>query len=165
MLFKIARSGKFKAYKLRDTDLHMVLLTVLQTFRRGGNFRFWIDQMKDGSNKYYTNAAFYALLSHGYSVDILFKHMGTFISRFKGGIELVFGIESLFDYYEPKTIYRMFEKIGPRLSSEQKEAVNNAFTADAVKTANVYGIELKTVDLKEFNARQKELIQDFEKTL
>jgi hypothetical protein len=82
--------------------------------------------MQDDSNKYYTNAAFYALLKQGFRLDILFDHIGKFIDRFKGGIELVFGIEALFDYHEPKKIYRMFKKIETRLSKEQKEAVNNA---------------------------------------
>jgi hypothetical protein len=127
VLFKLAKSGKFKPYKLRDTDLHLVLLTTLLTYRLGGNYRFWIEQMQDDSNKYYTNAAFYALLKQGFSLDILFDHIGTFIDRFKGGIELVFGIEALFDYHEPKKIYSMFNKIESRLSKEQKEAINNAF--------------------------------------
>ena len=126
-LYKLAKSGEFKPYKLRDTDLHLVLLTTLLSYRIGGNYRFWIEQMQDDSNKYYTNAAFYALLKHGFRLDILFDHIGTFIDRFKGGIELVFGIEALFDDYEPKKIYRMFKKIETRLSHEQKEAVNNAF--------------------------------------
>ena len=126
-LYKLAKSGKFKPFKLRDTDLHLALLTTLLSYRIGGNYRFWIEQMQDDSNKYYTNAAFYALLKQGFSLDILFDHIGTFIDRFKGGIELVFGIEALFDDYEPKKIYSMFKKIESRLSHEQKEAVNNAF--------------------------------------
>ena len=125
-LFKIAKSGKLKPFKIHDTDLHLVLLTTLQTFKRGGNYKFWIEQMKDDSNKYYANAAFYALLKHGYRLDILFKYMGTFIDRFKGGIELAFGIEALFDYGEPEKIYEMFKKIESQLSLEQKEEVNNA---------------------------------------
>jgi hypothetical protein len=126
-LYKLAKSGKFKPFKLRDTDLHLVLLTTLLSYRIGGNYRFWIEQMQDDSNKYYTNAAFYALLEQGFSLDILFDHIGTFIDRFKGGIELVFGIEALFDDYEPKKIYSVFKKIESRLAKEQKEAVNNAF--------------------------------------
>lgn len=126
-LYKLAKSGKFKPYKLRDTDLHLVLLTTLLSYRIGGNYRFWIEQMQDDSNKYYTNAAFYALLKQGFRLDILFDHIGTFIDRFKGGIELVFGIETLFDYHEPKKIYHMFKKIESRLDNEQKEAVNIAF--------------------------------------
>ena len=126
-LYKLAKSGKFKPYKLRDTDLHLVLLTTLLSYRIGGNYRFWIEQMQDDSNKYYTNAAFYALLEQGFRLDILFEHIGKFIDRFKGGIELVFGIEALFDDYEPKKIYSMFNKIESRLSKEQKEAVNHAF--------------------------------------
>ncbi len=126
-LFKLAKSGKFKPFKLRDTDLHLVLLTTLLSYRLGGNYRFWIEQMQDDSNKYYTNAAFYALLKQGFRLDILFEHIGKFIDRFKGGIELVFGIEALFDYHEPQKIYSMFNKIESRLSKEQKEAVNDAF--------------------------------------
>ncbi len=126
-LFKIAKKGKFKGFKLRDTDLHLVLLTTLISYKLGGNYKFWIEQMQDDSNKYYTNAAFYALLKHGYSLDILFNHIGMFIDRFKGEIELVFGIEALFDYLEPGQIYGMFEKVESQLSREQKEAVNAAF--------------------------------------
>ncbi len=126
-LFKIAKSGKLKGFKLRDTDLHLVLLTTLLSHPIGGNYKFWIAQMQDDSNKYYANAAFYALLKHGYSLDILFNHVGIFIDRFKGRIELVFGIEALFDYIEPKRVYGMFEKVRAQLSQEQEEAVNNAF--------------------------------------
>jgi hypothetical protein len=125
-LYKLAKSGIFKPFKLRDTDLHLVLLTTLLSYRIGGNYRFWIEQMQDDSNKYYTNAAFYALLKQGFRLDILFDHIGKFIDRFKGGIELVFGIETLFDYHEPKKIYSMFKKIESRLSKEQKEGVNIA---------------------------------------
>jgi hypothetical protein len=126
-LYKLAKSGKFKPFKLRDTDLHLVLLTTLLSYRIGGNYRFWIEQMQDDSNKYYTNAAFYALLKQGFRLDILFEHIEKFIDRFKGEIEIVFGIEALFDYHEPKKIYSMFNKIESRLSKEQKEAVNIAF--------------------------------------
>jgi len=127
ILYKLAKSGKFKPFKLRDTDLHLVLLTTLLAYRLGGNYKFWIEQMQDGSNKYYTNAAFYALLKHGYRLDILFHHIGTFIDRFKGDIILVFGIEAMFDYHEPGKIYGMFEKIESKLTDEQKQAVNHAF--------------------------------------
>ncbi|NIM10877.1 MAG: hypothetical protein GTO45_02720, partial [Candidatus Aminicenantes bacterium] len=126
-LFQMAKSGKFKRIQVHDTDLHLVLLTALSSYRLGGNYKFWIEQMKDDSNKYYTNAAFYALLENRYSLDILFKHLGIFIDRFKEGIELVLGIESLFDDREPTEIYGMFKKIESRLSNEQKQAVNHAF--------------------------------------
>jgi hypothetical protein len=126
-LFKIAKSGKLKGFKLRDTDLHLVLLTTLLTYKMGGNYRFWVEQMQDNSNKYYTNAAFYALLKHGYRLDILFKHMGLFIERFKGDVVLVFGIEALFDYHEPEEIHRRFKEIESQLTKGQKEAVNDAF--------------------------------------
>jgi hypothetical protein len=83
--------------------------------------------MQDDSNKYYANAAFYAFLNNRYSINILFKHIGILIDRFKGQFELVLAVESLFDDYDPKKIYSMFKKIESRLSKEQKEAVNNAF--------------------------------------
>jgi hypothetical protein len=125
-LFDIAKSGTFKGFQVHDSDLHLVLLTTLSSYRIGGNYRFWIDQMQDSSNKYYTNAAFYALLDNGYSLGLLFKHIGSFIDRFKEGIELVLGIESLFDDHEPGEIFSRFKSIEPELSVEQQEAVNNA---------------------------------------
>ncbi len=127
-LFEMAKSGVFKGFQVHDTDLHLVLLTTLSNYRLGGNYQFWVDQMQDGSNKYYTNAAFYALLDNGYSLDILFEHIGTFIERFNGGIELVLGIESLFDDRRPKEIFSRFQSIESELTVEQRAAVNHALT-------------------------------------
>jgi hypothetical protein len=126
-LIELAESGRFKKARVYDTDLHLALLTTLASYRIGGNYRFWIKQMQDDSNKYYANAAFYAFLNNRYSLNILFKHIGILIDRFKGQFELVLAVESLFDDYDPKKIYSMFKKIETRLSKEQKEAVNNAF--------------------------------------
>jgi hypothetical protein len=126
-LIELAESARFKKTRVYDTDLHLALLTTLSSYRIGGNYRFWIKQMQDESNKYYANAAFYAFLNNRYSLNILFKHIGILIDRFKGQFELVLAVESLFDDYEPKKIYSMFNKIESRLSHEQKEAVNNAF--------------------------------------
>ena len=127
VLLDLAESGRFKNVRVYDTDLHLALLTILSSYRIGGNYRFWLKQMQDDSNKYYANAAFYAFLNNQYSLNILFKHIGILIDRFKGQFELVLAVESLVDDYEPKKIYRMFKKIESRLSKEQKEAINNAF--------------------------------------
>jgi len=126
-LIGLAESGRFRKARVYDTDLHLALLTTLSSYRIGGNYRFWIKQMQDDSNKYYANAAFYAFLNNRYSLNILFKHIGILIDRFKGQFELVLAMGSLFDDYDPKKIYSMFKKIESRLSKEQKEAVNNAF--------------------------------------
>lgn len=127
-LMEIAESGKFKGIEVGEQDLHLVLLTTLQSFQLGGNYRFWIAQMEDDSNKYYTNAAFFALLKHRYSLDILFKHIKTFIDRFKDDILLSVGIEAMFDYHDPQEISRRFKKLKRQLSRGQREAINNAFT-------------------------------------
>jgi hypothetical protein len=125
-LYRVAVSGKFKGIDAFDLDLHQLLLTTLASINVTGDYEFWVEQMQDDSNKYYTNAAFYALLNRGYSLDILFQHIDIFIERFKGEIALELGIQALVKDYGKKEIIRRFKDIDEMLSREQKEAVNNA---------------------------------------
>ena len=129
ILYRIARSGKLKGFKAYDVELHQLLLTVLASYQVTGDYEFWVEQMQDDSNKYYVNAAFYALLNRKYNLDILFEHMGVFINRFKGEIDLELGIEALIDDYGKKEIVERFKGIEPRLSLDQKKTVNHAFIA------------------------------------
>jgi hypothetical protein len=126
-LYRMARSGKFKKFEAYDLELHQLLLTVLASYQVTGDYEFWIEQMMDDSNKYYANAAFYALLNRKYDLDFLFEHIGIFIDRFKGEIDLELGIEALIDDYGAKETVERFKKIESKLSPEQKEAVNHAF--------------------------------------
>ncbi len=126
-LYRIANSGKLKGFNAYDLELHQLLLTVLASYRVAGDYEFWIEQMLDDSNKYYANAAFYALLNRKYDLCILFKYMGVFIDRFKGEIDLELGIEALIDDYGLQEIDERFLSIESKLSMGQKEAVNNAF--------------------------------------
>lgn len=126
-LYRIARSGKLKGFKVNNIDLHLVLLTTLASYYVTGDYDFWIEQMKDDSNKYYANAAFYALLNRQYRLDILFDHIEIFIERFKGKIDLVLGIQALMEEYKSKAIVQRFKAIESKLTCEQKEAVNTAF--------------------------------------
>ena len=59
--------------------------------------------------------------------DILFENIAFFIDKFKGEIELEWGIEALVDEYGKKEIVERFKAIGTKLSQVQKEAVNMAF--------------------------------------
>ncbi len=127
ILYRIARSGKLKGFKAYDVELHQLLLTVLASYQVTGDYEFWIEQMQDDSNKYYANAAFYALLNRKYNLDILFEHMGVFIDRFKGEIDLELGIEALIDDYGKKETIEQLKKIESKLTMEQKEAVNKTF--------------------------------------
>ena len=126
-LYRIARSGKLKGFKAFDLELHQLLLTALASYRVAGDYDFWIEQMQDDSNKYYSNAAFYALLNRKYDLDILFNQMGVFVDRFKGEIDLELGIEALLEDYGYDEIAARFEAIINRLSRKQKEAVDDAF--------------------------------------
>jgi hypothetical protein len=83
--------------------------------------------MKDDSNKYYANAAFYALLNRQYDLDFLFDYIDIFVDRFKGEIDLVLGIKALMKEYNPKDIIKRFEGIESKLTMAQKEAVNKTF--------------------------------------
>lgn len=126
-LYRIARSGKLKGLKGHGLELHQLLLTTLASYHVAGDYHFWIEQMSDDSNKYYANAAFYALLNRKFDLDIVFKHIVTFIDRFKGDINLVWGIRALINKYGKEEISKKFRQIESKLSPDQKEAVNNAF--------------------------------------
>ena len=106
-LYRMARSGKFKEFKAYDLELHQLLLTVLASYRVTGDYESWIEQMMDNSNKYYANAAFYALLNRKYDLDFLFDHIGIFIDRFTGEIDLELGIEALIDDYGAREIVEL----------------------------------------------------------
>lgn len=127
ILYRIARSGKLKRVKAHNLELHQLLLTTLASYHVAGDYHFWCEQMKDDSNKYYTNAAFYALINRKYGLDIVFKHIETFIDRFKGEISLVWGIRALINKYGKEEIYTGFKRIQTKLSREQIEAVEEAF--------------------------------------
>jgi hypothetical protein len=127
ILYRIARSGKLKRVKAHNLELHQLLLTTLASYHVAGDYHFWIEQMKDDSNKYYTNAAFYALINRKYDLDIVFKHIETFIDRFKGEISLVWGIRALINKYGKEEIYTGFKRMQTKLSREQIEAVEEAF--------------------------------------
>jgi hypothetical protein len=126
ILYEIAVSGDLKGVKAFDLELHQLILSTLASFNLAGDYEFWLEQMRDDSNKYYANAAFYALLSRGFSLDILFGHIDVFIDRFKGEIDLELGIQALINDYGKEEIIRRFKGIDEKLSGEQKEAVNNA---------------------------------------
>jgi hypothetical protein len=125
-LYRIALTGKLKGVKSYDKDLHLMLLRAMASYQVAGNYQFWIGQMYDESNKYYANAAFYALLGRN-MLDILFKHIGVFIERFKGEISLFLGIMALINDYSREEIFKRFRGIEENLSAEQKAAVNHAF--------------------------------------
>jgi len=128
MLYRIALSGKLKGFYAFDKDLHLMLLRALASYSVAGDCEFWIDQMKDDSNKYYANAAFYALLNGKYDPDVLFDHMDIFIDRFQGEIDLILGIKALMNDYDPREIFKRFKGIDDRLTPVQKDAVNNVFS-------------------------------------
>jgi succinate dehydrogenase flavin-adding protein (antitoxin of CptAB toxin-antitoxin module) len=126
-LSRIARSGKLKGVHVYNKDLHLMLLRAMASFQVAGDYEFWVEQMYDESNKYYANAAFYGLLSRRFRLDILFEHIGVFINRFKGDVNLMLGISALINDYEKEEIVKRFQGIENILGQEQKEAVNNAF--------------------------------------
>lgn len=124
-LMELAVSGKFKGIEIdEETDLHSDLLTTLASYRISGNHRFWVEQLRDHSNRYYANPAFYALVNN---LDILFENITFFIDKFGGEIELEWGIEALVDEYGMKDIIKRFKAVGSTLSTRQKAAINNAF--------------------------------------
>jgi hypothetical protein len=123
-LLEIAVSGKFKGIIMdEETDLHSALLSTLASYRISGILDFWLAQLYDDSNKYYANPAFYALMDN---LDRLFEHIGVFIDRFDGEVELVLGLSALIDEYGSKEVIDRFKQIESKLSLEQKETVNNA---------------------------------------
>jgi hypothetical protein len=124
-LMEIAVSGKFKGIKVdEETDLHADLLTTLASYKIVGTYQFWIDQLRDDTDRYYSNPAFYALIDN---LNKLFEYIDIFIDKFKGDIELEWGVEALINDYGKKEIVKRFKAIDSRLSLEQKEAVNRAF--------------------------------------
>lgn len=125
-LYRIARSGKLKGVYVYDKDLHLMLLRAMASYQVAGDYEFWIEQLYDEFNKYYANAAFYALLSRGFRLDILFEHIGVFINRFKGDVDLMLGISALINDYGKEEIVKRFQGIEHILGQKQKEAVNNA---------------------------------------
>jgi hypothetical protein len=140
-LYRIARSAKLKGFKAFNKDLHLMLLRSLASYKAAGDYDFWIDQMKDDSNKYYANAAFYALLNRQYDLDFLFDYIAIFVDRFKEEIDLVLGIKALVKNYNPKDIIKRFKGIESKLTMEQKEAVNHAFKE--LKYSKPYKISLE----------------------
>jgi len=125
-LYKIAHDGTLKGITAYEIDLHQILLSTLASYRVAGGYQFWIGQMYDESNIYYANAAFYALLGSN-RLDILFKHIGVFIDRFKGELDLELGIQALINDHGRKEIFERFRGIEESLSTEQKSAVNHVF--------------------------------------
>ena len=127
ILYSIARSGKLKMVKAHNLDLHQLLLTALASYRVAGDFDFWIEQMRDASNKYYANAALYALINRQYDLGSIFEHIGVFIERFIGTIDLVWGMRALINRYGGTEVIGSFKKIESTLTQVQKVAVNNMF--------------------------------------
>jgi hypothetical protein len=123
-LMEIAVSGDFKGVTIGNSDLHAKLLTTLASYRIAGTCEFWIDQFLDDSNKRYANPAFYALKDYP---DMLFQHIGIFIDKFQGEVELVLGVMSLVDEIGLNKTVKRFKLIESQLSPDQKEAVNNVF--------------------------------------
>jgi len=142
-LMEIAVSGKFKGIKVdEETDLHADLLTTLASYKIVGTYDFWIKQLRDDSDRYYANPAFYALKDN---LDRLFEHIDIFIDKFKGDIELEWGIEALINEYGKKEIVKRFIRLNSKLSIDQKKAVNHAFIE--IDENPVYKIDT-TVDKK-----------------
>jgi hypothetical protein len=124
-LLEIAVIGKFKGINVdEETDLHADLLTTLAAYKIVGTYEFWIKQLRDDSDRYYANPAFYALIDN---LDRLFKHIDIFIDKFQGDIELEWGIEALINEYGKKEIVKRFMRLNSKLSIDQKKAVNHAF--------------------------------------
>lgn len=157
ILYEIAVSGDLKGVRAFDLELHQLLLNTLASFKLSGDYEFWFDQMQDDSNKYYANAAFYALLKREYSLDILFRHIDIFIDRFKGEIDLELGIQELIDNYAKEEVNLRFKGIDHRLSREQKEAVNNALIESGYDA--VYQLKRPRVSV----SRQQSILSSVEK--
>lgn len=97
---------EIKAFGL---DLHRLILSTLASFNLSGDYEFWLEQMIDDTNKYYTHVSFYSLLRHGYRLGIILKRFNLFIERFKGEKELGRGIQALFDAYGEAEIIGRFK--------------------------------------------------------
>ena len=127
-LYRIARSGTLKGFNVFDVELHQLLLTTLASYRVVGDYDFWVEQMMDDSNKYYANAAFYALVNRKYDLDALFEHIDIFVDRFKGEIDLSLGVKALINDYGSRAITKHFKMIESKLTPEQRNAVNSVFS-------------------------------------
>lgn len=129
-LYRIAQSGKLKKVEVFGLELHQLLLTTLASYHVTGDYDFWVEQMKDNSNKYYANAAFYAFVNRKFSLNNIFKHIVIFIDRFKGQIDLVWGLRALINSYGAGEVMEEFRRIASKLSPEQKEAVTQALKTE-----------------------------------
>lgn len=132
-LFDIAKTGKLKGIEAHNLELHQLLLNALASYHVAGSYDFWIEQMQDDSNKYYANAAFYALVNGKYDLDVLFDHIGIFIGRFKEEIDLVWGLRALINSWGLETIIEKFKAFESIFSAEQKAAVNAALNKSGYK--------------------------------
>lgn len=124
ILLEIAIKGTFKGVMTDHSDLHSELLTTLASFKTAGNSDFWLEQFLDQTDKYYSNPSFYALADN---LEILFEYVGFFIDNFKGEPELELGIEYLINEYGREEILDRFKAVESKLSTEQRETVNNVF--------------------------------------
>ncbi|MCK4762283.1 MAG: hypothetical protein KAW12_08815 [Candidatus Aminicenantes bacterium] len=126
-LIDMAKGDQFKKVVVYEAELQQVLLNTLATIKIGGINHFWIEQMKDVSNKYYANAAFYALLRNRCSLDLLLEHIHILVDAFKGELELKLAVVSLFDAYEQERLYDGLRNIEAGLTPKQMQALNDAF--------------------------------------
>ena len=126
-LYRLACSRRLKNVYAFDLELHQLLLTAMGSTIEVCEPEFWIEQMKDDSNKYYANTAFYVLLA-GADPGILFDHIGIFIDRFMDDqtMKIDLGIRSIIGKYGRAETFRRFESIEKKLSDEQKKAINEA---------------------------------------
>lgn len=158
ILYEIAVSGDLKGVKAFDLELHQLLLNTLASFKLSGDYEFWFDQMRDDSNKYYANAAFYALLNRviaGHSIDILFKKKKKHGDRYEDRL-------CFFDEGNGKVGKNKINLLGPikqDIKNELQKKSNrdrydhlelivisqNGFTRGATAAAKTYGIKLRTL--------------------
>jgi hypothetical protein len=126
-LYRLARSGHLKNVFAFDVELHLILLLAIGSTPEAGDLEFWLEQLKDDSNKYYANAAFYVLLKK-YEPGILFEHIGIFIDRFldEKTMHIEFGILSIINKYGKAETFRWFNRIEKKLSEKQKNAIDAA---------------------------------------
>jgi hypothetical protein len=127
-LYDFADDGNFKGIEVYGVDLHLLILNALASHQVVGDYEFWIEQIQDDSNKLYTHTAFHALIKRKYRLDIIFRVIGIFIDRFIDDRKLDLGINELIKNYGYNEIINQFKAIESKLSPQQKEAVNEAFT-------------------------------------
>lgn len=138
LLFRLAKSGKFKGVKAYDTELHMALLSTMAVHDLSGSYRFWWTQIEDASNPFYANAAFYALLDNQYSLDVIFEKMDIYIDRFEGKKQLKRAVRALCNDFSLETVSAKFRKIRDKLDDQQKEAVIDAFESAGHKDIKIW---------------------------